>query len=172
MWWWVREREWWRDGLKKPGSASITSSRVSQPYFLHQHNGAGQKHWWCSCDPRLPDWKQGMQYIEAPGLKILMGHQVRRRDVIGGILGRHPRYRGILGWHGQDIGAGAVGCLWYPIVSTEGPGSTRPRLISAFQGLGITRSPSRWHLSQALVNLIMNSFPNWWFKFSDLIMKW
>ena len=74
---------------------------------------------------------------------ILMGHQVRRRDVIGGILGRHPRYRGILGWHGQDIGAGAVGCLWYPIVSTEGPGSTRPRLISAFQGLGITRSPSR-----------------------------
>ena len=25
---------------KKPVSASITSSRVSQPYFLHQHNGA------------------------------------------------------------------------------------------------------------------------------------
>ena len=128
---------------KKSGSASITSSRVSQPYFLHQHNGSVGRN---TDDARAirvcPIESKGCSISRRQGL-ILMGHQVRRRDVIGGILGRHPRYRGILGWHGQDVGAGAVGCLWYPIVSTEGPGSTRPRLISAFQGLGITRSPSR-----------------------------
>ena len=107
---------------KKPVSASITSSRVSQPYFLHQHNGAVDRN---TDDARAirvcPIESKGCSISRhQPGLNIDgTSSEAERRDVIGGILGRHPRYRGILGWHGQDIGAGAVGCLWYPIVSTE-----------------------------------------------------
>ena len=146
---------WWkrRWGMVRmawvPKKRELASIGVSPPHFL-QHNGA-------NIPPRAhPPLKAKDEVYLGRGRPLDIDGISSEGCDIEGCQG-HPWYWGILGWHGRDIGAGAV-CgihhwypLWYPR-HQQGAGSRGPRLISAFQGLGITLSPSRWHLSQALLN--------------------
>ena len=95
------------------------------------HRGAPPWNWW---DIK---WGAGLWYL--------------------GCQGGHPWYWGY--WGGTDgISGQELPAVCGIQQAPTGAGSRGPRLISAFQGLGITLSPSRWHLSRALVNLIQSLF--------------